>query len=127
MNHTTPEECSAPCFDVFVGWRIFWCVVATVLAILCYYVCTLRPDGCFRGRRPSVEERDGDRGEGLGARFDLGSTAGNTGTCTICLDNIGPLQRSVRLECGHLFHAACLLPWVCRSKTCPNCRALTVP
>ncbi|KZV62497.1 hypothetical protein PENSPDRAFT_692444 [Peniophora sp. CONT] len=33
-----------------------------------------------------------------------------------------PLPRIVALPCAHVFHTACLLPWLARQTTCPNCR-----
>lgn len=45
------------------------------------------------------------------------------GECTICLQEIEPHQRSIRTECGHLFHVPCILTWTTENQTCPNCRA----
>jgi hypothetical protein len=41
--------------------------------------------------------------------------------CTIC---IAPHARrgSVKLACGHCFHAQCIARWLGRARTCPVCR-----
>ncbi|GFR11156.1 e3 ubiquitin-protein ligase TRAIP [Trichonephila clavata] len=38
--------------------------------------------------------------------------------CTDCFDGHG----IVATQCGHVFHSQCLLKWIDRSKTCPECR-----
>ena len=43
-------------------------------------------------------------------------------TCSICLDDVKfPHTKSVKTECGHIFHAECL--GNVRGDSCPNCRA----
>ncbi|CAN1138358.1 E3 ubiquitin-protein ligase RING1-like [Linum perenne] len=43
--------------------------------------------------------------------------------CTICLEEmIGAGQRVIRLECKHVFHESCLVPWIRNSNCCPLCR-----
>ena len=123
MDRNATECVDTFCPGVVGVGRIFWCIVATVLAVLCYHFCSWRIKGCCRDR-PAAARTVPDVEEGLP---EVETTVGETGSCTICLDEIGPQQRAVRLDCGHVFHAACLLPWVSRSKTCPNCRALANP
>eukprot|EP00440_Ansanella_granifera_P029894 gb/GFBE01032475.1/.p1 GENE.gb/GFBE01032475.1/~~gb/GFBE01032475.1/.p1 ORF type:complete len:471 (+),score=70.71 gb/GFBE01032475.1/:1-1413(+) len=43
-------------------------------------------------------------------------------TCSICLDDCEDLQKTRRLACGHGFHLQCLLLWLCKKQSCPNCR-----
>ena len=44
-------------------------------------------------------------------------------TCPICLH----AQADFRLECGHEFHSACLVPWFRSGRDfCPTCRARPV-
>ena len=44
-------------------------------------------------------------------------------TCVICLENIedGPVKR---LECEHVYHAACIDRWfdMCHEMRCPTCQ-----
>ncbi|KAI0491482.1 hypothetical protein KFK09_025742 [Dendrobium nobile] len=51
--------------------------------------------------------------------------------CYICLVDYKEDERedkAMRLlpECGHLFHATCVDPWLWRQHTCPVCRSLVV-
>lgn len=41
--------------------------------------------------------------------------------CTICL-SIVRVNTGVQTTCGHGFHLDCLLAWVHRTPSCPNCR-----
>ncbi|CAE8690243.1 unnamed protein product [Polarella glacialis] len=50
--------------------------------------------------------------------------------CTICLDDVAPMQPARKLSCGHAFHAGCISSWwKCRLQSshgkvsCPSCRA----
>ncbi|KAK7864307.1 hypothetical protein R5R35_009561 [Gryllus longicercus] len=44
-------------------------------------------------------------------------------TCTICSDLFVAADAVVGTHCGHLFHHACLIQWLERSKSCPQCRS----
>lgn len=46
-------------------------------------------------------------------------------SCCICCDILLPDSVLLHLKCGHLFHEKCLLEWMKRSKTCPQCRKKT--
>ncbi|KAK9877432.1 hypothetical protein WA026_018542 [Henosepilachna vigintioctopunctata] len=43
--------------------------------------------------------------------------------CIICSDLFTQSSEMVVNQCGHMFHHACLLQWMERSKTCPQCRS----
>lgn len=43
-------------------------------------------------------------------------------TCAICSDLLMPSDDIHMTPCGHAFHYTCLLQWLQRSKTCPQCR-----
>ena len=44
-------------------------------------------------------------------------------TCSVCLCNLNASASSVvTLPCGHVFHQACISPWLDQSTTCPECR-----
>jgi len=50
------------------------------------------------------------------------SPSSTSETCSICLEDvIFPGTKSVKTECGHVFHAECL--GKVRGNNCPNCRA----
>ncbi|KAL3289111.1 hypothetical protein HHI36_003553 [Cryptolaemus montrouzieri] len=42
--------------------------------------------------------------------------------CIICSDLFCQSSEIVVNQCGHIFHHTCLLQWIERSKTCPQCR-----
>ena len=44
--------------------------------------------------------------------------------CAICMEGFRARERLLRLPCGHLFHSACVRPWLERTNTCPLCRAV---
>ena len=44
--------------------------------------------------------------------------------CAICLEP--PQEEECTLSCGHMFHSACIWPWLIENKTCPICRDGTV-
>ncbi|PUZ68448.1 hypothetical protein GQ55_2G029800 [Panicum hallii var. hallii] len=48
--------------------------------------------------------------------------------CPVCLDNYGDSD-VVRVlpDCGHLFHRACVDPWLRQRPTCPVCRTSPLP
>ncbi|XP_041982628.1 E3 ubiquitin-protein ligase TRAIP-like [Aricia agestis] len=42
--------------------------------------------------------------------------------CTICSDLINQADNIQVTKCGHIFHYQCLIQWIVRSKSCPQCR-----
>jgi hypothetical protein len=42
--------------------------------------------------------------------------------CSICLENLNEGKTTIRLDCGHMFHKKCLLPWLSKNE-CPLCRS----
>ncbi|XP_071573461.1 uncharacterized protein [Temnothorax nylanderi] len=45
--------------------------------------------------------------------------------CVICSDLLAPSDEVFYTPCGHIFHLTCLMQWLERSKTCPQCRDRT--
>ncbi|KAI1724196.1 ring finger domain-containing protein [Ditylenchus destructor] len=43
--------------------------------------------------------------------------------CTPCMEGFQRNETLFRLECAHVFHRRCILAWLRRSRTCPNCRS----
>jgi hypothetical protein len=43
-------------------------------------------------------------------------------TCAICLCGYKTSHRASELPCKHMFHKACLNPWLKEADTCPVCR-----
>ncbi|KAI4318430.1 hypothetical protein MLD38_032133 [Melastoma candidum] len=46
--------------------------------------------------------------------------------CSICLESFLPGDKLLRLPCAHMFHSACLDPWVRTCGDCPYCRKAIV-
>jgi len=42
-------------------------------------------------------------------------------SCTICLDGFNIEDELVTTPCLHVYHTACLVPWLSESDTCPTC------
>lgn len=47
--------------------------------------------------------------------------------CNICLTSFELGEEVVRIPCKHIFHSACLVPWLKQNGTCPVCRFSLVP
>ncbi|KAL4717342.1 hypothetical protein ACJJTC_017229 [Scirpophaga incertulas] len=43
-------------------------------------------------------------------------------TCVICSDLLDLSENGCVINCGHLFHYVCLMQWMQRSRSCPQCR-----
>mmetsp|Transcript_9625 Transcript_9625/g.29160 ORF Transcript_9625/g.29160 Transcript_9625/m.29160 type:complete len:204 (-) Transcript_9625:2647-3258(-) len=42
--------------------------------------------------------------------------------CAVCLEELKKGEKVPVLQCGHLFHKACLQPWLEKHSQCPLCR-----
>lgn len=42
--------------------------------------------------------------------------------CSICLEELNNGEKNRLLHCGHVFHTACIEPWIKTNFTCPYCR-----
>jgi len=49
-------------------------------------------------------------------------SAGAANTCSICLSTLCINDEAATLKCGHVFHHRCIMKWLNRAPTCPNCR-----
>ncbi|MCL7030601.1 hypothetical protein MKW94_004872 [Papaver nudicaule] len=43
-------------------------------------------------------------------------------SCVVCLDGIIDGSEVSNMPCSHMFHSACLIPWLHESNSCPVCR-----
>lgn len=43
--------------------------------------------------------------------------------CAICLLPLLPTHSIRQLSCSHIYHAACISPWLSTSATCPTCHS----
>jgi hypothetical protein len=44
--------------------------------------------------------------------------------CAICFDMIETSEKPHTFPCGHIFHPACVAPWLIYHDTCPTCRTV---
>ena len=44
--------------------------------------------------------------------------------CSICLETIEEKDRYELLKCPHFYHKKCILKWLEKSNTCPECRQI---
>ena len=44
--------------------------------------------------------------------------------CSICLETIEEKDRYELLKCPHVYHKKCILKWLEKSNTCPECRQI---
>ena len=51
-----------------------------------------------------------------GQGFDVGFT------CSVCLEEPQAGDKLIRMNCSHVYHQSCLLPWLQKHNTCPYCR-----
>jgi hypothetical protein len=45
-----------------------------------------------------------------------------TKTCGVCCDRLVDGVLLTRLPCGHVYHVYCVVPWLSKNCTCPECR-----
>nr|XP_056703633.1 RING finger protein 148 [Euleptes europaea] len=48
--------------------------------------------------------------------------ASNSESCAVCLETYKPKDVARILHCRHLFHKACVDPWLLKNQTCPVCK-----
>jgi hypothetical protein len=54
--------------------------------------------------------------------WDRENSQNCTKTCGICCDRLVDGVMLTRLPCGHEYHLYCVLPWLSKNCTCPECR-----
>ncbi|KAI1716186.1 ring finger domain-containing protein [Ditylenchus destructor] len=47
--------------------------------------------------------------------------------CPTCMELFQLNQEVARLDCSHIFHRPCIMPWLQRRLTCPICRKIVSP
>lgn len=52
----------------------------------------------------------------------VAESGGGVAQCAVCKDGIEAGEAARRLPCAHLYHGACILPWLAIRNTCPLCR-----
>ena len=55
--------------------------------------------------------------------MELAKEKGKVSTkCAICTEEFEKDEKVSALDCEHIFHSECLIPWLEIQNTCPNCR-----
>jgi hypothetical protein len=54
--------------------------------------------------------------------WDRESSKECTKTCGVCCDRLVDGVVVTRLPCGHVYHLYCVIPWLSKTCTCPECR-----
>jgi len=44
--------------------------------------------------------------------------------CTICINNYNENDNIIKLNCGHMYHPKCLIPWLQNQMSCPICKEI---
>jgi hypothetical protein len=42
--------------------------------------------------------------------------------CAICLEVFNQESKVNKLKCGHIYHKKCIIEWLSKDYSCPNCR-----
>jgi hypothetical protein len=42
--------------------------------------------------------------------------------CSICLEVFDKYSNVNKLKCGHIYHKICIIEWLSKDYSCPNCR-----
>jgi hypothetical protein len=94
------------------GWRHFQRLVATLNG-----ETRSTPKAVIDAlpRRPHHTPQGGEAPQGDHPGLD-------NDNCAICQDELVEGVTELVLPCGHCFHEDCIIPWLERSRSCPNCR-----
>jgi len=52
-------------------------------------------------------------------RMKMGKSAQD---CSVCSEGFRKGEKIRKLPCKHIFHDKCIMPWLDKNSTCPNCR-----
>ncbi|EEF48181.1 E3 ubiquitin-protein ligase RNF181 [Ricinus communis] len=50
------------------------------------------------------------------------STEDDDSVCSVCMEGFQSDMGGKQVQCGHVYHAACISSWLSNSSSCPLCR-----
>ncbi len=95
---------------VIVAGRVSATEVTQAILLLAYLASAEGPEG-----------PEGPEGQEPCVPHTTRAVFTESAACAICLEPHG--RGSVRVPCGHSFHAACIAEWARHARSCPVCRA----
>jgi len=90
------------------------CMFAHYIVILAHFVHLARKYGSHLAQHVLRSKKL------TSVRFDsLPGQCDGDAMCSVCLSDYEAHEQCVRLPCGHVYHASCILMWLQRSEVCP--------
>ncbi|XP_077197043.1 RING finger protein 148 [Paroedura picta] len=113
----------------YPGLNRYMCSIFVFLAFILVY-CTYHCIGKLRRARSPTESCQEEvdikaiinQLELQTLREDDKEVGSNSESCAVCLETYKPKDVARVLRCRHLFHQACVDPWLLKNQTCPVCK-----
>lgn len=129
---SSDEQDNIPLYTKTAIFAILCILVVFVLFIYCqssvrHYLAV----NAFRMHQRQLEEQNVALQQRATARiqelpiveYRHDGASGDRTVCAICLEELQDEMRVRKLPCSHLYHIACIDPWLVSNRTCPLCKA----
>ena len=114
-------------------WIIVYTTLISISAILYFRTRSLESQmesllSQYQGEPPNLDVSGWSTNGMQPARIqelefrDLSSCEEQRDSCSICFEELQKRQRVRVLPCEHMFHIACIDPWLIRTANCPLCK-----
>ncbi|KAI5063732.1 hypothetical protein GOP47_0022279 [Adiantum capillus-veneris] len=115
-NYNTEVELDTPDFDTYIGNPGDYVDARGFEELLQQLIDT---DNTRRGAPPAAKSAI----EGLSSvKIQQENMENGSALCAICKDVVALNEPAKQLPCLHLYHSACILPWLSARNSCPVCR-----
>ncbi|MCO5607160.1 hypothetical protein L7F22_061353 [Adiantum nelumboides] len=115
-NYNTEVQLEAPDFDTYIGNPGDYVDARGFEELLQQLIDT---DSTRRGAPPAAKSAI----EGLSSvKIKQENLENGSALCAICKDVVALNEPAKQLPCLHLYHSACILPWLSARNSCPVCR-----